>query len=92
MFCEDFANSLKNLSECGLYDYEGASRRAAHASLESMSRLELVTRCLVGTAVVIVGVPVIRVKVTFGFTGLQLHHRVCRMWDKGHTSGEGHQG
>jgi hypothetical protein len=66
-----------------------------------MSRLELVTQDAQfepfkgsesGMAVVILGVPVIRVKITFGFTGLHLDHRVCRMWDKGHTNGEGHQG
>jgi len=53
-----------------------------------MSRLELVTQDAQfepfkgsesGMAVIILGVPVIRVKITFGFTGLDLDHRVCRM-------------
>jgi hypothetical protein len=89
-------------------DFAHNSRRAAHASLESMSRLELVTQDAQfepfkgvpalaepasGTAVVIRGVPVIRATpIVIGDTGLELHPRVCRMWDKGRTKGEGHKG
>jgi len=46
-----------------------------------------------GTAVVIRGVPVIRATpIVIGDTGLELYPRVCRMWDKGRTKGEGHKG
>jgi hypothetical protein len=82
-------------------DYAHNSRWAAHVSLESLSRLELVTQDAQfepfkgsesGTAIVILEVPVIGVNITFGGTGLGLRPRVCRMWDKGRTKGEGHNG
>ena len=67
-----------------------------------MSRLELVTQDAQfepfkgpdsGMAVVILGVPVIRATpIVIGDAGLELHPRVCRMWDKGRTKGEGNKG